>query len=357
MRRYIAAFAASVVLAGPACVGAGLAVAPAPIEAEYWVRQMRAVKLNAALAEPGPKGLIVAGSSGLFGIDAEELTRGLGVPFVNLSLHARMPLDDMLDDAVSASRPGDAVLLALEPSYYCATYHDWYVRNRIAWMPERYGRRPWRERLEEMAREGPFFALEVMRAGFERGLLPALVRSRLDALDDALTLTRYATHPPPRRFAYSPYNLDARGDIQMTDAGPDSFPAGTPPDTVFSLCAATREALQRFATAQARRGVATYFANAPFEVEHAIARARIDAAAHGVESELGAIAPLVDTRADVTYARPAFFDASVHLNAKGRAMRTQALVNALRANVDASAWLARARRARNEGEQRRRGPY
>src|SRR5689334_412801 len=98
--RYLAAFAAAAVLGLPAMLGLGLALAPAPIAAEYWVRQAMVVKADISHRhDSGRKALVVGGSSALFSIDTRALTAEFGVPFVNLATHARLPLEAHLDYA------------------------------------------------------------------------------------------------------------------------------------------------------------------------------------------------------------------------------------------------------------------
>jgi len=90
----------------------------APTPNSRWCAEMLEKKRAAANAIAGPKLLIVAGSSGLTGISAEEIHRATGFPTVNFSLHAALGPYYILRVARQNLRPGDTVLLAFEYDLY-----------------------------------------------------------------------------------------------------------------------------------------------------------------------------------------------------------------------------------------------
>jgi hypothetical protein len=73
-----------------------------------WADQMRA-KHGRAIG-------IIGGSTTTFGIDAEILERGHGLPVVNLGLHAGMGPEVCSGFGFAALRPGDTLIVSLEPS-------------------------------------------------------------------------------------------------------------------------------------------------------------------------------------------------------------------------------------------------
>ncbi len=66
---------------------------------------------------PRPDGVIVAtaGSSGMFGIDALRMQQTHGLPLANLAMGAGLGAGVLLESAASETRPGDTLLLVLEP--------------------------------------------------------------------------------------------------------------------------------------------------------------------------------------------------------------------------------------------------
>src|SRR5436190_22159736 len=76
----------------------------APIEAEYWVREMIVIKRDAALRIHAPKIVFLGGSYTLFGIDAEKVANDLHVPAVNFGLHGGMRLEWLLNQANDVAR-------------------------------------------------------------------------------------------------------------------------------------------------------------------------------------------------------------------------------------------------------------
>ena len=83
-----------------------------------WLHGIIETKRNAAEAITKPKLLIVAGSSALFGISAEEIERQTGFPTVNFGTNAALGPAYILHLTRKVCRPGDVVLLAFEYEQY-----------------------------------------------------------------------------------------------------------------------------------------------------------------------------------------------------------------------------------------------
>ncbi|PHJ61295.1 hypothetical protein VF14_09505 [Nostoc linckia z18] len=88
------------------------------IGTEDWISVAQKHKKNKALSVLGNKILIVAGSNALFGISAETISQEIGIPTVNLAIHAGLDIKYILDDAKKSIAEGDIVLLPLEYSAY-----------------------------------------------------------------------------------------------------------------------------------------------------------------------------------------------------------------------------------------------
>ncbi len=69
--------------------------------------------------------LIVSGSNGLFGISAEKIARSTGIETINLSSHAGLGGEYILNRAAKIIRKGDIILLPIEyPLYYSSGISD-----------------------------------------------------------------------------------------------------------------------------------------------------------------------------------------------------------------------------------------
>jgi hypothetical protein len=319
-------------LAAVAYFAMAIAMVPAPIEAEYWVREMIVVKREMARAHADRRKLIVAsGSATLFGVDTAQLGRELGLPVLNFGLHAAMSLERILDEAAGAAAAGDALILALEPEYYCARGpSQWQARNAIAWDREQW--RAWsaRERVEAVAALGSSALLKIAAARRDLAFSPELLHRRLETLDDTKVLSRAAAAPEPTRFAYSAHHLDALGNMRGTSGS--NF-HGTPTrlaDAATAVCSNSVGLLRAFVSQTQRRGVAVRLAHAPYVANGHTPIERIRAASRTFATAVSAIAPILDSREDVLFHRALFFNTELHLNALGREIRTRRLAEAIR---------------------------
>ena len=89
-----------------------------PTHRSQWIYDISQKKERLAGQIPGPKLLIVAGSSGLFSINAQEIEQETHYPTINMATHAGLSLDYRLYRIEKTARPGDTVLLACEYEFY-----------------------------------------------------------------------------------------------------------------------------------------------------------------------------------------------------------------------------------------------
>ncbi len=119
-RSFFVALALGLLL--PACLylGAFYMQLGVPTGQNTWMHDIIEPKRRAAEAIQKPKLLIVAGSSALYGISAEEIERQTAMPTVNFGtvIYISPPL--MLQQVRKLCRPGDTVLLAFEYELYNA---------------------------------------------------------------------------------------------------------------------------------------------------------------------------------------------------------------------------------------------
>ncbi len=106
------------VLAAAAYFGLFLLQLGVPTARSTWLHSVIEKKITAAAAIRKPKLLIVAGSSALYGISAEEIERQTGFPAYNFGTNAALGCEYLLHLTRKVSRPGDTVLLAFEYETY-----------------------------------------------------------------------------------------------------------------------------------------------------------------------------------------------------------------------------------------------
>lgn len=333
--RYTAILLGTTLAAAIAYFALALALFPARIEAEYWVREMLVIKRNIVKQYDGRKKIIIAsGSNSLFGIDTKQLTEEFHIPVINYGLHAGLPLQTILAEAAAAAEKGDTVILPLESGYYCMSTDvptNWHVRNTIAWDLEKWEDWPIAKRIKAVAMTDARIVLEMVQARLQGGFTPEVIANRLVALDDAKILARFASAPEPTSFAYSAYHLDPLGNMKKID-GTKDFGTPIPADRKIDICPESRQVLASFIAAMASWGVEVYFANMPYVATSRIDREKLKAASDQFTAELSKLAPVLDAKSQLVLPRELFFDTYAHLNTEGRKIRTRMLADSIHSN-------------------------
>ncbi|HEY3855995.1 MAG TPA: hypothetical protein VGO67_16525 [Verrucomicrobiae bacterium] len=89
-----------------------------PTESSRWTFEVNRKKQMLARNSAPPRLLVVGGSASLFGISARELEKQTGMATLNLSTHAALGTDYILNTVESEAKAGDTVLLILEYELY-----------------------------------------------------------------------------------------------------------------------------------------------------------------------------------------------------------------------------------------------
>jgi hypothetical protein len=105
-----------------------------PTNFSSWAHDISEKKQAIAEAIPGPRLLLVGGSSTTFGLSAQTIQQATGVKTVNMGTHAGWGPDYMLHWIEGIARPGDTVLLAIEYQLFVDPLgmegHDDYILAR-----------------------------------------------------------------------------------------------------------------------------------------------------------------------------------------------------------------------------------
>lgn len=306
----------------------------APLPAEYWVGEMITIKKDLAKQYAGMQKIVVAGgSSTLFGINAESASKQLGMPVINFGLHAGLRVDKIFEEAGLVVEKGDFMILPLEPPYYdCNEKLDsWQVRNIIGW-----DRNTWREmnlyeKIEFLPLVSPATFSKMALAQMQKIFYPSMVSDRLRTLDDLIVLSKFRNRTSPAAFEYSAYNIDNHGDMLKTE-GAQFKNAGWDVRKPDHVCASTKNKLLKFVKKMKNKGVSVFFANTPFVASDA-AKDEVRKSELGFLNEFVAIGCFIDKREDLLFDRKYFFNSNLHLNAEGRAIRTELFIKSIRNSV------------------------
>ncbi|MDB6171781.1 MAG: hypothetical protein JWL59_1092 [Chthoniobacteraceae bacterium] len=332
--RFIKAF---FIFAIAACIfhcSVALLLIDAPLPAEYWVAEMIAIKKYLVQQHTGSKKIIIAGgSSTLFGIDTEYASRQLNIPVINFGLHAGLRLEKILQEVESVIENGDCLILILEPPYYTHTSRltTWQVSNIIGWNHDSWKAMNYKEKGKFIFSISPLQLGQMFTAKVQQKFYPTAISDRLATFDSNLTLSKFHTRVTSADFQYSAYNLNSHGDLLRTEGsnfkgmGYDlSQPNHVTPEIERYLC--------DFANSIKKKGATVYFANTPYiaSEKHLMTPEKDES---NFLSDLSNIGQMIDKREDLVFQRKYFFNTPLHLNAEGRALRTNLLIKAIRTNI------------------------
>lgn len=340
--KYTAIFLSSACAIAIAYFSLAIMLSPAPVAAEYWVREMIVIKRSLVKEYAGHKKIIIAsGSSGLFGIDAKQLSKDLKIPVINFGLHAGLPLKTILNEASFGAEKGDIVILPLEPNYYYENgLTAWQIRNEMAWDKPKWINLSIFEKLRAIGMLGPTFMWDLVCARYDERFNPKAIEERLVALDDQAILAKFKTRSIPTSFSYSAFNLDSFGDMERND-GTEYI--GFPPraDIGIEFNPDNWALLESFVNKMRNKDIRVYFANAPWVQIPDLDKGKVEATSDIFNNQLSRLAPVLDSRSQLLFGRNLFFNTSLHLNSEGREIRTKLLLNAIRSNVKLIEYIAR----------------
>ena len=119
---YILALVSGFILGISFFIGALYTQLGVPTNQSQWIYDLAQKKERLAAQIKGPRLFIVAGSSALFGINAQLIEQETGFPTINMGTHAGIFLDYRLAHLKKIVRPGDILLMAWEYEHYVSGY-------------------------------------------------------------------------------------------------------------------------------------------------------------------------------------------------------------------------------------------
>ncbi|MDP2231496.1 hypothetical protein [Methylotenera sp.] len=332
--KFIKLFFASAVVTCLTYFGGVLLLIDSPVQAEYWVGEMIAIKKELTKNYAGKTKIIIAGgSSALFGIDAEYASRQLNIPVINFGLHAGLRLEKILQEVNSVVEPNDILVLSLEPTYYDCQKKltAWQVDNIIGWDHDAWEKMSYIKKAEFVSLVSPSTFGRMIVANFQRSFFPTSIKDRLNSLDNALVLSKFRTRSPPLAFEYSAYHLDNHGDMLRTE-GAYFKGSGWDESEPKHVCTETASELNSFVNSMKKKGVIVFFANTPY-IASGVSTDKVRNDEISFQKEFINNVCFIDKREDLMLDRKYFFNTSLHLNAEGRTYRTDLFINSMQKNI------------------------
>jgi hypothetical protein len=258
---------------------------------------------------PSPRIILVGGSNVSFGINAELMQQRLGIPVINDGLHAGLGLAP-LREMEEYIRPGDVIIISLEYQLFSSrdvmTGDFTFLSDWIEYAPERirFLSDPWRET--------PALYATMLQRKVNREVNTYLFGGSLDELRNVFVGTHYNSNgdfighlqqasTPRRKISFEPY------------------PVSTLQEEIFVF-------LEGFRQTALEKGADVYF--------EAPASRRTNCKKTG-EASLAKFFHILDERSSIPLLTPLdevclpdkyFFDTAYHLNAEGRQLRTERLI-------------------------------
>jgi hypothetical protein len=267
------------------------------------------LQLELLKSTPSPRIILVGGSNVSFGLDAELMQRTLGIPVINDGMHAGLgivPLRELQEYV----RAGDVIIISLEYQLFSsqdvmdgdlAFLSDWieYAPERIKFLSDPWGQTP------------ALYATMLQRK-VNRAVNTYLFGGSLDEVRNVFVGTRYNSNgdfighlqqvsTPRRKISFEPY------------------PVSTLQEDILLF-------LERFHQTAREKGAEVYF--------EAPASRRINCEKTG-ETSMANFFNILEERSSIPVLTPLdavclpdkyFFDTAYHLNAEGRRVRTERLI-------------------------------
>lgn len=190
----------------------------APLRAEYWIRDEMILKKHLASRMPSPKIVIVSGSNGLFGLNSKMLSDYSGMPVVNATLHAGLPLDWLLHYANDIAKKGDIVILPLEATYYYLDFSHpslWMMKQVTTWNKEYFYSLSLIRKVQFITSEPIMMLIDRCKQKMHKKKIFKKYPDR-KARSPEILIKNYETYPKFKAFNYHYLNTNAQGDLMNT---------------------------------------------------------------------------------------------------------------------------------------------
>jgi hypothetical protein len=267
------------------------------------------IQLDLLKTMPSPRIILIGGSNVSFGIDAELMQRTLGIPVINDGLHAGLGIAP-LRELEEYIRPGDVIIISLEYQFFSnrdvmegdlAFLSDWleYSPRRIQYLSH-----PWRQ--------SPALYATMLQRKVNREVNTSLFGGSLDELRNVFIGTKY--------------NLNGDFIGHLHQASTPRSKISFEPYPVSTLQKEILIFLKEFHQAAREKGAEVYFEAPASRKSNCDTTGKTSLANFFKRFEERSSIPVLTPLDEVCLPDKYFFDTAYHLNAEGRQVRTQRLI-------------------------------
>ena len=264
-------------------------------------------KIKLLEVTPSPKLVFVGGSTLAFGLDSLMVKQALGVPVVNMGLHARLGLKFMLDQVQPSLNKGDIVVVVPE--------YDQFTGNLFY---------------------GGWFLIE--NAVFTHNLRLLLSMPPLQFADNLLKLNRHifdynnqALRSSKIHSIYARNKFNSYGDMMGHLALPNQMYSKKYSVLSADINQASVQYLHNFISTNDNRGIITLV------IYPSVARSYYIQQEASITMISGALRnkgiKILSPPQDVIYDDDLFYDTYSHLNARGRKLRSEKIIQTLKVTI------------------------
>jgi hypothetical protein len=250
-----------------------------------------------------PRVLLCGGSNLAFGVNSKEIEDAIGVPVVNMGLHAGLGLEFILNEIRAVGRSGDVVVIAVE--YFLPMEGDYRLQRRSAqkYLPA-----------NAYFRQSYFKDLEKIRDEYQTNLKEGILRGVLRlAKRESVYARRYFN-----QYGDMVGHLDKTEGGRLRDGG----------KLEYSEWEGIRY-INEYCTWAARQGIRVYWTYPCYaRSEYERNRAVIERYSQDINSKLKA--PVLLSPEACTFLDKYFYDTVYHLGRAGTEARTAGLIAVLK---------------------------
>lgn len=304
------------------------------VPTEYWIRDVYILKHYIAKDIKGKKTVIIAGSNGLFGIDSSLIEKVTGTKTVNMSTHAGLSLDVLLDPRKLLLKKGDIAVLPLEFECYRqkTRYNDVTIEAVITWDRKYYDHlSPWKK-IEFISSCSP---LRVAAALFQKYIKRQERYSLSPAKIIAAAKASWAKNGNKLNPGNLYQNINRYGDIIRNKGTPKKIREvgyGGMGSPAWEISSFSIKGLSSFVKYCRENEIQVFFTwpctlkSKRFDLNNKIIQGNLTK----IKRLLNNLnVPVLGEPEDFHFERKYFFDSHYHLNRVGREIRTRRLISHL----------------------------
>lgn len=305
------------------------------IPTEYWIRDVYTLKHHIAKNIKENKIVIISGSNGLFGIDSSLIENITGKKTLNMSAHAGLSLDFILEPRKLFLKKGDIAVLPLELECYRqkTLYNDLTLEAVITWDRKYYDDlSPWKK-IEFISSCSP---LRVAAGLFQKYIRRQKRYTLSSAKIIAAAKNSWNKGDKKLKPGALYQNIDRFGDIIENKGTTNKIKAvgyGGMASPAWEISSHSKKGISSFVNYCRENEIQVFFTwpstlkSKRFDLNNRIIKSNLNKIKRFLN---GLTVPVLGEPKDFHFERKYFFDTHYHLNRVGREIRTRRLITFLR---------------------------